>query len=1064
MRRFWPLAIFLALSAGLIFSWFRFGLIYGGGDVGLQTYNPQRILENARFIWWDSSAPGAPIPQGLSAVPFQFILFIFQSLGFSPLALQATLFFILLFLMGYGMYLFLEYKFEEKHKLYPVIGGIFYMLNPYMMIQVWHRFIHTTIILAAALPYLAYSWDKWIKEGRVINLFFFLLVSFLSVYAFGTYAFILAVWIFLSFLTIGQLTSLQGKRQIYSVGFRFIFGFIIWILINAWWMIPVSQISPATLSEQHKTEESLMTLITISAQEVLPYSLQLINPFYLVYQAELGTIYKNILFQMIPWVFVLIILLGLVNSIKQRAFSMYGIFYLLALFLAKGAAPPFGNIFIFGFTYFFALGVLRNPFEKTGLILVFFSTVMFVLGLKVLEKIVKQIWIGRLVLVFSLLLIFIFSYPMILGKVIGRFDKPAFVEVPQSYKEADLWLLEQKSASILDGKILHLPLTGEESIQYNWKYGYNGLEPSDTFFTSHPSISRGFNIKRIDDALSGLGSSFYSEYIDNARILGNLQDFNIRFIVLHKDVNWTGGNLPNPLDLEKLLDGLEFIAKKAQFGDLNVYQLKNQYFKQKITIEHDFSLIYPGEEKLALWPSLIREPGTKLITPLGNDDLNPGGLKTFVFPESAFLYGSSSDDAFAIERLKNLKPLLKQTGMIQSLDLSDKVLALSDALQSNIGDYEKILKQIFPKAIEINKFQINGRESLFSAIFRAHLRTLEDLQRVSLLEELNKYLIEFNLKPEFFDADYSERQIFKFDIPISGNFEVMMLDSKAASLYPGNLRQMKFYINERKMQLEGKDLGNVISFGNLDFQKGKAEISYPMMLSENIASPSAVTNNDIEIPINKINGGSTYRFSGNVLVEQGLGFYISFYEDQNSRPGFREFLQTNPQAGWQTFQINLQTKPIAKTAKIVITPADSQLKFSDIKVQRVLNNQIFLRSSEKEQVLPKEGEYTEFTKLSSIKYSGRIKLLNPAFLFFKETYHPGWKLELRNENGSHHPQKHFLGNLYANAWYIDTPGEYSFKIEFEPQRYFVWGASLSGIGIVLAGLYGLPRRKNERHV
>ena len=92
MKKFLPLLIFLTISAGLIFSWFRFGLIYGGGDVGLQTYNPKRILENARFVWWDSAGPGAPIPQGLSAVPFQFTLFLFQLLGFSPLALQATLF------------------------------------------------------------------------------------------------------------------------------------------------------------------------------------------------------------------------------------------------------------------------------------------------------------------------------------------------------------------------------------------------------------------------------------------------------------------------------------------------------------------------------------------------------------------------------------------------------------------------------------------------------------------------------------------------------------------------------------------------------------------------------------------------------------------------------------------------------------------------------------------------------------------------------------------------------------------------------------------------------------
>ena len=1050
MKKFLPLLIFLTISAGLIFSWFRFGLIYGGGDVGLQTYNPKRILENARFVWWDSAGPGAPIPQGLSAVPFQFTLFLFQLLGFSPLALQATLFFLLLFLMGYGMYLFLEYKFEDRNKLYPVIGGFFYMLNPYMMIQVWHRFIHTTIIFAAAMPFLAIFWNKWMKEGKAKHLLFFLLTAFLSVYAFGTYAFILAVWIFLSFLTIGQLVPWQGRKQAYAVGLRFVLGFIVWILVNAWWMVPVSQISPAVLSGQHKTEESLVTLVTISSQEILPYSLQLINPFYLVYQAEFGTIYKNILFQIIPWIFVFIILFGLVNSIKHKAFSLFGIFYLLALFLAKGAAPPFGKLFILGFINIFALGVLRNPFEKTGLILVFFSTVLFTLGLKVLsEKFGKNNLFRNSLIIFVCLLILIFSWPMILGKVIGRLDKPVFVEVPISYQEADSWLLEQKKIGILDGKILHLPLTQEESIQYNWKFGYSGLEPSDTFFTAYPSISRGFNIKRIDDALSGLGSSFYSDYTDSTRILGNLQDFSVRFIVLHKDVDWTGGNLPNPQDLEKLLDRLEFLEKNQQFGDLIVYQVRDQYFKKAVTIEHDISLIYPGEEKLSIWPSLIKNPGTKLITP-EIKEFTFNGSQTFIFPKSFFIYGAASDSASPVERLKNLKPLFIQTGMIQSLALADKVLALSKALNSNIDDYGKILKQVFPKAVEINKFQINGEESLLSAIFRTHIQTLQNLQQNTM--ELEKYLVESNLKPKYFDRDTDIRQVFKFDVPINGSFELMMLDS-----YP--VPFLKFYINDKQELLNGKVLENTLSFGTLDLQKGDLEISYPVMLSENLASPAAVLNNDIEIPVNEISGSAVYRFSGNVRIDQGLGFYVLFYENQNPEPSARESLQSNPLAGWQKFQINFQTKSTTKKAKIVISPAGSKLTVSDIKIQKVLNNQIFLRSDKKGQtLLQDEAESVEFIKKSAIEYEGKIKLANPGFLFFKETFHPGWKLSLISAGETTFPKQHFLSNLYGNAWYIDKAGEYEFKIEFDPQKYFNIGIILT----VLGGLFILAVSMNKR--
>src|SRR3989338_3062600 len=102
--RLTPLIILFLLSVFLIFNWFKAGYIYGGGDVGLQTLNPQRTLENARFIWWEAIAPGTPIPQGLTSLPFHFIFSKLQLIGFSSLMIQSSTFFILIFFMGYGMY------------------------------------------------------------------------------------------------------------------------------------------------------------------------------------------------------------------------------------------------------------------------------------------------------------------------------------------------------------------------------------------------------------------------------------------------------------------------------------------------------------------------------------------------------------------------------------------------------------------------------------------------------------------------------------------------------------------------------------------------------------------------------------------------------------------------------------------------------------------------------------------------------------------------------------------------------------------------------------------------
>ncbi len=81
-----------------------------------------------------------------------------------------------------------------------------------------------------------------------------------------------------------------------------------------------------------------------------------------------------------------------------------------------------------------------------------------------------------------------------------------------------------------------------------------------------------------------------------------------------------------------------------------------------------------------------------------------------------------------------------------------------------------------------------------------------------------------------------------------------------------------------------------------------------------------------------------------------------------------------------------------------------------------------------------------------------MKINKPAFLIFKETLYPGWKLELYENNNMYTPEKQYLANSYANAWFIEKAGDYSFKIKFEPQNQVTFGiiiAGLSWIGIAV---------------
>src|SRR3989344_7189308 len=195
-----PPLVFLIISLLFVLSWFRFGKIYGGGDTGLPFYNPERTLELASSIWWDAMAPGIPVPHGLTSVPVMYLFSFPQTMGASPVLIQALAFFVLLFLMGYGMYCLSLFVLGKEEQNLSLIAGIFYLFTPYMMVQVWHRFIHNAFFFAAFMPFIIIAWTLWIRKLKPIFLFLFLFINFLAVYMYGTIAFIVTVWIFLSLI------------------------------------------------------------------------------------------------------------------------------------------------------------------------------------------------------------------------------------------------------------------------------------------------------------------------------------------------------------------------------------------------------------------------------------------------------------------------------------------------------------------------------------------------------------------------------------------------------------------------------------------------------------------------------------------------------------------------------------------------------------------------------------------------------------------------------------------------------------------------------------------------
>lgn len=127
----------------------------------------------------------------------------------------------------------------------------------------------------------------------------------------------------------------------------------------------------------------------------------------------------------------------------------------------------------------------------------------------------------------------------------------------------------------------------------------------------------------------------------------------------------------------------------------------------------------------------------------------------------------------------------------------------------------------------------------------------------------------------------------------------------------------------------------------------------------------------------------------------------------------------------------------------------------NLTIERVLNNSLILRNISESSDLPGSSGEVFFSKEENPSlYQGKIRVSKPTMLVFKETFHPDWILELSGNQQIYYPEKHYLENLYANAWFIDKPGDYDFKIYFKSQNYIVYGViitafSVSGIFIFM---------------
>ncbi|TSC87773.1 MAG: Uncharacterized protein G01um10147_459 [Microgenomates group bacterium Gr01-1014_7] len=1137
-------SLYLFITLVVMFSWFHYGLMYGGGDVGLPTHNPQRVLQMASQPWWTETAPGFPRPQNLTALPAYVFFAFLQNLGLPAFMIQAVIFGILLFLMGFGMYLLAKNIMKNENRGMAILAGLFYMVNPYMMVLVWHRFTHTTFFFVASLPLLLLFWRKWMREKEFTSLIIFIAVNLIFSYMFGTLAYAITLWFLLGMYTLFEIfIPWIGWKKASQISASFSLGLILWVLTNTWWILPAFFILPTLASAQHAVGDTLSTLFAIGEQSIIPYSLPGLNSFYLFQRQELGEVFKHPLFLFIPWIGVSFTIIGIYYTKKSRELIFWSILFILAVFLAKGVAPPLGYFYPYMFEKFFFLGVLRNPFEKFGLLIPFAGSVLFSVGF---FNLATYFWkrnnlAGKAVLILSFGLFFgVYHWPFWTGTLFGTLEKRNFVEIPPYYQQANLWIKNQKK----DGNILHLPLAITDASTYRWQYGYSGAESNAGFFTSNPSISMGFNLSYLDDALQGFDLMTSFDQIKYAEYLKELfRAFNVRFIVLHYDINWQASGVQSPEEIGKILDSLPFLKKQKEIEEVTVYEMDEKSFLSKIYTASYFNYLKLGSN-YDTWFWFLRSDPTRILLSDKSDSnelTNLSGYKQTILIPTTIVKISSTQLASEENSLKELPParflpdlplypmiILKEfiqasgyqktkenihltfagKRLVEIYRMQDKDpnKSVSPIIQRYIQHLNKAVDKIFKDGL-ISVEAPTEFKILFSrheVVLRQIYQRAKDQDKAVLsqaIETLRMRMIDMKMQPIYELISERElarynRQVHRFFIPVDGEYEILMADSKVSPIYQKNLSQLDLQVDKTVQSRTGQIKDDLISYGTIPLNEGLHEISFNMQNSVNLIKDkqgeirivSGQHNpNSYEIKVEPFHPNSTYLLSFEYWTQKGSDPIVRILQDSDPDDylvadalikqrsyQFIKPVEFDPyNKYWKTY--NLYISPRKNSAnfsfQVVSIPWDdcksiiaekwlcdkqevkfnfqktSSISIRNIRVFRILDNLLFLRSISANQT--SQIVSLNYTKKAPLEYEGNIVLDKPSYMIFSETFNDNWKLTLFDGEKEYMVPKHFFANMYGNGWFIDKKGNYKFRIRFSGDKYLYLGIYISVFSLLI---------------
>lgn len=1104
--------LILLSSLLLCLIWFRHGSFLATAEGGIPFYNLEHQYEAVRYSW---AEPGLGTSTGLitASAPTYWVLGQLHKIGFPEVFLEAVVFSILLFVSGLSIFLLTKLFFPEVPDWITLLAVLFYWFNPFALVNVWNRFLLGYMVFYTLLPLCFYLYLFGLKSRKYIYALIISLVTLVFSYALSSLPFNAVLFFVFGYSSLFYFsTDNNWKSRFFYIKF-FILNSVIYVFVHAWWLTQLlgfvnSSAFDLSISTFHSFDDSLSSLTAISnvlgrISEIITFS----HGTFFKESSSWAHFYQIPVVHLVQFLAPVLILWAVYKKHEKREVMFLGGLFFVVIFLMKGNAIPFGEVFQEIYTSNFLLRIFRNPFEKFGFLLPL-ATPLVVYGAllvyKSLPVVRRNIFIVLCFFYFSVYL----SWPFLSGSVFSwnTSEEPEKwvsyeVSVPQYYRELNDWLNSQPS----DFRVLALPIGGE-GMTYNWENGYSGVELS-SILIDKPSVSNNTTVPLYNGLVNDITSSqISSDVLDYAPFI------NAKYILWRGDINYLDRNLPDPAFVKEKLSRWEqegLIKKRFESGKVVLYELDNKYQWGKVYVTGNAfkSNLVDLKNAKKIDPEF---PNSRIVGINSFSGTYPTGLTDnfIVRPESRYEYNTSSGltkltDEELVARLAYIQHLpgdkfypivniKEQIVLLSSKEYKDRIFHKISNVNKRLVEIYNLKKKNYPKYL-LDQTKRKYFELLSDIISNTNITDksspVANEVRLSLTLQ---YILASRIEKAF--ADQLKNELVRvsaipfFELPdqSAGRYLVYVYDIENDGKY--NILSENVF-KDKQVFFDGKQVSESGINRGIDLKKGRHEIV--LMINDKDYFTEAARYNKLvltddeqyfKIPLSgqveDFQMSFEYIFKRqkifNVFARQNISYlsrptiFDRIEKEENfhgSKFWSREF-KSLPGSESLTVSIASEKSELCRGI-LFLRKCDQVSSGTEVEIKNLVINKI----NKPELILTTSAEIktkdhptqVNFVKIDPTLYEVKLNKQLPTreVLVFSELFNSNWVLETKESKPAEN--EHILVNNYANGWIISKLGEQTFYIRFKNQKLYGLGKTISGVSIILISLVFLLVMAKKRN-